>query len=50
MYTRQDLKAMQAWPFEKKVLIAQAKIIEWYNRWDGAVYCAVSGGKEYGNK
>lgn len=41
-----DLKQKQALPFERKVLIAQTKIIEWYNYWDGKVYLAFSGGKD----
>ena len=46
MYTRQDLAAMQAYPFERKVMIAQAKIIEWYVRHNGAVAVSFSGGKD----
>jgi len=46
LYTRQDLAVMQKWPFEKKVMVAQAKIIEWYVRHNGMVFCSVSGGKD----
>jgi len=46
LYTRQDLTVMQKWPFERKVMVAQAKIIEWYVRHNGMVFCSVSGGKD----
>lgn len=32
VYTRQDLLTMQAWPLERKIMVTQAKIIEWYGR------------------
>lgn len=37
---------MQSLPFERKVLIAQAKITEWYVRHNGAVAVSFSGGKD----
>lgn len=29
-YTKEDLKAMQAWDFERKIRVTQTRIIEWY--------------------
>ena len=37
---------MQGWPLWKKIQVAQAKIIEWYFRFDGHVSISVSGGKD----
>ena len=45
-HTRQDLAVMQAWPFERKVMVAQTRIIEWYARWNGAATVSFSGGKD----
>lgn len=37
---------MQAWPLWKKIQVAQAKIMEWYYRFDGKVSISTSGGKD----
>lgn len=40
------LKKLQALPFERKILKTQARIIEWYQYYDGRVYVSFSGGKD----
>ena len=45
-HTREDLKAMQALDLEDKITIAQIRIREWYEHWNGAVYVSFSGGKD----
>ena len=45
-YTRQDLKDMQAWPLERKIQVTQTRILEWYLKNDGLVFCSFSGGKD----
>jgi 3'-phosphoadenosine 5'-phosphosulfate sulfotransferase (PAPS reductase)/FAD synthetase len=45
-YTIEDLKAMQSWPLERKIQVSQTRIIEWYERHNGAVRCDFSGGKD----
>lgn len=45
-YTRQDLKIMQGWSLERKIRVTQARIMEWYARHDGRVFCSFSGGKD----
>ena len=45
-YTRQDLKEMQAWPLERKIQVTQTRILEWYLKNDGKVFCSFSGGKD----
>ena len=45
-HTAEDLKIMQAWPLWKKIQVTQAKIIEWYHRFNGKVYVSISGGKD----
>lgn len=45
-YTDADLKIMQAWPLERKIQVSQTRIIEWYQRNNGNVYVAFSGGKD----
>ena len=40
------LKELQALPLERKIAITQARIIEWFNFWEGAVYVSFSGGKD----
>lgn len=46
MYTQDDLNKMQAWDLDRKIMVTQAKILEWYNHYDGMVYIAFSGGKD----
>lgn len=45
-YTSEDLAKMQAWPLERKIQVAQTRIIEWFERWDGNVHVSFSGGKD----
>lgn len=45
-YTHQDLKTMQAWTLERKIMVTQAKILEWYYRYNGNVEVSFSGGKD----
>lgn len=46
VHTAERLKELQSLPLERKVSITQAKIIEWYNYFDGEVYVSFSGGKD----
>lgn len=45
-YTPDDLKAMQAWSFGRKIQVTQTRIIEWYKHYQGKVYISFSGGKD----
>lgn len=45
-HTREDLKAMQALDLDDKIAIAQIRIREWYEHWNGSVYVSFSGGKD----
>lgn len=46
-YTKEDLKAMQAWPLERKIRVTQTRILEWIQRWgEDHVYVSFSGGKD----
>jgi len=45
-HTIEDLKAMQAWPFERKIQVTQTRIMEWYQHWGGQVFVSFSGGKD----
>lgn len=45
-HTTADLKAMQAWSFDRKVAVAQTRILEWYIKNNGQVYVSFSGGKD----
>lgn len=40
------LKELQALPLDRKIAITQARIIEWFNFWEGQVYLSFSGGKD----
>lgn len=42
----EELRKLQNFPLERKVLITQTRIIEWYKRFDGHVYISFSGGKD----
>ena len=46
VYTKQDLKIMQAWPLERKIQVTQAKILEWYYHYGGNVSVSYSAGKD----
>lgn len=37
---------MQAWDLERKVLVTQTRILEWYKYYDGKAYVSFSGGKD----
>ena len=43
-HTAEDLRALQAKPLEEKIQISTARIIEWYEHWNGQVYISNSGG------
>ena len=45
-YTKEDLKTMQAWSLERKIMVTQTRIIEWYQHYKGQVYVSFSGGKD----
>lgn len=40
------LRQKQALPLEGKIILAQQRIREWYDHWDGQVYISFSGGKD----
>ena len=42
----EQLRQMQSLPLERKILITQTRIIEWYQKFDGQVYISFSGGKD----
>lgn len=46
MYTNEDLKAMQAWPLERKVQVTQTRILEFGLKFDKQIYVSFSGGKD----
>lgn len=43
---RETIKARQELPLSKKIKLAQERIAEWYEAWDGEVYISFSGGKD----
>lgn len=45
-HTNEDLKKLQALSLEEKIQITKARIIEWYEAFDGQVYVSFSGGKD----
>lgn len=42
----QDLKTMQKWPLERKVMVTQTRLTEWYFHYGGKVAVNFSGGKD----
>lgn len=46
MPTTEQLKELQSKTLEEKIQISTARIIEWYERWNGQVYVSFSGGKD----
>lgn len=46
IHTKERLKELQSLPFERKVLITQTRIIEWYKHFNGNVSVSFSGGKD----
>ena len=45
-HTKDDLRELQSKSLEEKIQISTARIIEWYESWDGQVYVSFSGGKD----
>ncbi len=46
IHDKERLAELQALPLERKIGITQARIIEWYNHFNGDVYVSFSGGKD----
>lgn len=46
IHDKERLKELQALPLWRKIQITQARIIEWYNYFNGQVYISFSGGKD----
>ena len=46
VHDSERLKELQALPLERKIAITQARIIQWFNFWEGNVYVSFSGGKD----
>ena len=44
LHSREELEEMQRLPLQRKIQITTARIIEWYQHYDGKVYVAFSGG------
>jgi 3'-phosphoadenosine 5'-phosphosulfate sulfotransferase (PAPS reductase)/FAD synthetase len=45
-HTPEDLKTMQSWPLKRKIQVTQTRILEFYQRFGGAVTVSISGGKD----
>lgn len=46
IHDKARLRELQDLPLDRKILITQTRIIEWYNRHNGQVYVSFSGGKD----
>jgi len=46
VHNSERLKELQTLPLDRKIAITQARIIEWFNFWEGNVYVSFSGGKD----
>ena len=46
LHSREQLEEIQRLPLSRKIQITTARIIEWYQHYDGKVYVAFSGGKD----
>lgn len=46
IHTKEDLKELQSKSLEEKIQISTARIIEWYEHWNGKVAVSFSGGKD----
>ena len=46
IHDKERLKELQALPLERKIGISTARIIEWYEHYNGNVYVSFSGGKD----
>lgn len=44
--TKEDLKTMQNWSFERKIRVTQTRIMEWVMHYNGNAYIGFSGGKD----
>lgn len=45
-YTNEDLKQLQGLSLDRKILISQTRLLEWYKRYDNLCYVSFSGGKD----
>nr|DAI00976.1 MAG TPA: phosphoadenosine-phosphosulfate reductase [Caudoviricetes sp.] len=45
-HTKDDLRELQSKSLEEKIQISTARIIEWYESWNGQVCVSFSGGKD----
>ena len=45
-HTAEDLRELQTKTLEEKIQISTARIIEWYEHWNGQVCVSFSGGKD----
>lgn len=45
-HTREELKQKQSLPLSAKIVIAETRIKQWYDHYQGMVYVAFSGGKD----
>lgn len=43
---KRDLRQKQSLPLEGKIILAEQRIREWYDHWNGDVYISFSGGKD----
>lgn len=46
IHDKERLKELQTLPLERKIMITQARLIEWYSVWEGKCYVSFSGGKD----
>ncbi len=46
MHSGEQLEELQRLPLQRKIQVTTARIIEWYQHYDGKVYVAFSGGKD----
>lgn len=46
VHDMERLRELQALPLDRKIMITQARIIEWYTRYNGQVFVTFSGGKD----
>lgn len=45
-FTAEQLRYLQEQPLERKIMITQTRILEWYTKWGGNVFISYSGGKD----
>lgn len=46
VFTKDDLRIMQGWSFERKIQVTQTRIIEWQVKHKNNIYVSFSGGKD----